>query len=72
VLEKRLGDRPWLMGDEYSIADVQTFPWVRNMRGFYEATELLGLQNFPKTYAWVDRAAARPASVKGLEIPARG
>jgi len=71
VLEKRLSDRPWLMGDDYSIADVQTFPWVRNMRGFYEAGELLGLHNFPKIYAWVDRAAARPASVKGLEIPAR-
>ena len=59
VLEKRLGDRPWLMGDEYSIADVQTFPWVRNMRGFYDAGELLGLHDFPRTYEWVDRAAAR-------------
>ena len=71
VLEKRLGSRQWLMGDEYSIADIQTFPWVRNMRGFYDAGELLGLKNFPKTYEWVDRAAARPASVKGLETPAR-
>ena len=71
VLEKRLGIRQWLMGDEYSIADIQTFPWVRNMRGFYDAGELLGLGNFPKTYEWVDRAAARPASVKGLETPAR-
>lgn len=71
VLEKRLGIRQWLMGDEYSIADIQTFPWVRNMRGFYDAGELLGLENFPKTYEWVDRAAARPASVKGLETPAR-
>jgi GST-like protein len=71
VLEKRLGSRQWLMGDEYSIADIQTFPWVRNMRGFYDAGELLGLENFPKTYEWVDRAAARPASVKGLETPAR-
>jgi GST-like protein len=71
VLEKRLSDRPWLMGDDYSIADIQTFPWVRNMRGFYDAGELLGLNNFPKTYDWVDRAAARPASVKGLEIPSR-
>jgi GST-like protein len=72
VLEKRLADRPWLMGDEYSIVDVQTFPWVRNMRGFYDAGELLGLQNFPRTYDWVDRAAARPASIKGLDIPSRG
>ncbi|MGE3147423.1 MAG: glutathione S-transferase family protein [Pseudorhodoplanes sp.] len=71
VLEKRLGIRQWLMGDEYSIADIQTFPWVRNMRGFYDAGELLGLENFPKTYEWVDRAATRPASVKGLETPVR-
>lgn len=71
VLEKRLAARPWLMGDDYSIADVQTFPWVRNMRGFYDAGELLGLQNFPRTYEWVDRAAARPASIKGLDVPSR-
>ncbi len=71
VLEKRVSSRQWLMGDEYSIADIQIFPWVRNMRGFYDAGELLGLENFPKTYEWVDRAAARPASVKGLETPAR-
>ncbi|MBN9070381.1 MAG: glutathione S-transferase N-terminal domain-containing protein [Rhizobiales bacterium] len=72
VLEKRLTGRQWIMDDDYTIADVQTFPWVRNMRGFYEAGELLGLHNFPKTLEWVDRAAARPASVKGLETPARG
>lgn len=71
VLEKRLVDRQWIMGDEYTIADIQIFPWVRNMRGFYEAGELLGLDNFPKTYEWVDRAAARPASAKGLDIPPR-
>lgn len=72
VLEKRLADRPWLMGDDYSIVDIQTFPWVRNMRELYDAGALLGLHNFPRTYDWVDRAAARPASIKGLNVPPRG
>ena len=39
VLEIRLKDRAWIMGDEYSIADIATFPWIRNLIGFYGAAE---------------------------------
>jgi GSH-dependent disulfide-bond oxidoreductase len=71
VLEGRLTGRDWIMGDEYTIADIATIGWVRNMRGFYEAGEILGLDNFSSTMAWLDRGLARPAVQRGLNIPAR-
>ncbi|MBX9463328.1 MAG: glutathione S-transferase N-terminal domain-containing protein [Aquamicrobium sp.] len=72
VLEARLKGREWLMGEEYTVADIATFPWVRTLRDFYEADEIIGFNDFPETIAWLDRCLARPASQKGLTIPARG
>jgi len=71
VLEARLKDREWIMGDEYTIADIAIFPWVRTLRVFYEADEMIGLTDFPATMAWMDKCLARPASEKGINIPAR-
>jgi GSH-dependent disulfide-bond oxidoreductase len=71
VLEQRLAQGEWLMGDEYTIADIATFPWVRNLIGFYGAGELVGIENFPNVQRTVERFAARPAVAKGLQIPAR-
>lgn len=72
VLEARLKGREWLMGEEYTVADIATFPWVRTLRDFYEADEIIGFNDFPETIAWLERCLARPASQKGLTIPARG
>lgn len=72
VLESRLADRKWIMGNDYSIADIATFPWVRTLKVYYEADVLIGFKDFPKTMAWLDRALDRPASQRGLNIPARG
>ncbi len=71
VLEKRLDARQWIMGDDYTIADIALFPWVRTLRDFYEADALIGFKDFPKTLEWLDRCLARPASQKGLTIPPR-
>ncbi|MEM8869712.1 MAG: glutathione binding-like protein [Pseudomonadota bacterium] len=71
VLEKRLDGREWIMGDTYSIADIAIFPWVRGLKVFYEAGELVGLDKMPKVNDWLERAIARPASQTGLNIPAR-
>ena len=71
VLEDRLTGRRWMMGNNYTIADIATFPWVRNLKVYYEADELVGFKDFPNTMAWVDRALERPASQRGLSIPAR-
>ncbi|MBF2713358.1 glutathione binding-like protein [Agrobacterium vitis] len=71
VLEAELAHRPWLAGDEYSIADIATWPWVRCITAGYEAAEVIGLSNYPAVMDWAARGEARPASQKGLNIPPR-
>jgi GSH-dependent disulfide-bond oxidoreductase len=68
VLESRLEGRHWLM-DDYSIADIATFGWVRNLIGFYEAGSLVDYDQLRNVPAWLDRGLARPAVQRGLEIP---
>ena len=72
VLEKRLAGRAWILGDAYSIADIATFPWVRNLVGFYEAGELVGFSDFPNVARVLAAFVARPAVAAGLAIPKRG
>jgi GST-like protein len=72
VMERRLTGRKWFMGEDYTIADIAHVGWVRNLIGFYEAGDLVGIKDFPNVLAWLDRAVTRPATIKGLDIPARG
>jgi GST-like protein len=72
VLNQRLADRPWLMGQDYTIADIATFPWVRNLLGFYEAGDLVGIADFPHVTRALEAFVARPAVIKGLDTPHRG
>ena len=69
VLDKRLAAREWIMGSQYTIADIAIFPWVRNLIGFYAAGELVGFADFPNVQRTLDVFVARPAVVRGLEIP---
>jgi len=71
VLETRLSGRQWLMGDDYTIADIATLGWVRNLIGFYEAGTIVDFDSFTNVSAWLDRGLARPAVQRGLEIPSR-
>jgi GST-like protein len=71
VLENRLTDRAWLLGDTYTIADIATFPWVRNLIGFYDARALVGFEDFPQVARALAAFVARPAVMRGLTIPAR-
>ncbi|MDD0973937.1 glutathione S-transferase N-terminal domain-containing protein [Pseudomonas fontis] len=68
VLDTRLAGRKWIM-DEYGIADIATFPWVRNLAGFYEAGELVGLKDFANVQRVLAVFLARPAVERGLKIP---
>ncbi len=70
VLDQRLAERSWIMGDSYTIADIATFPWVRNLIGFYEAGELVGFSDFVHVQRALDAFLARPAVQRGLMIPA--
>ena len=71
VLETRLADREWLVGNDFSIADIASLGWVRNLVGFYEAGELVQYVELVHVPAWLERAVARPGVAKGLTIPAR-
>ena len=63
VLDTRLGEAPYLAGAEYSIADIATFPWVRNpeRRG-------IDLADYPNVRRWHDAIAARPAVQRGVAV----
>jgi GST-like protein len=63
VLDKRLAEATYLAGDEYSIADIATFPWIRNpdRRG-------IDLATYPNVKRWHDAIAARPAVERGVSV----
>ena len=63
VLDKRLGEARYLAGDEYSIADIAVFPWMRNAdkRG-------INLPEYPHAQRWFDAINARPAVQRALQV----
>ena len=63
VLDTRLSQSKWLAGDEYSIADIATFPWVRN-----PASRNVDLKDYPAVERWHDLIAARPAVERGVAV----
>ncbi|WP_086973701.1 glutathione S-transferase N-terminal domain-containing protein [Caballeronia glebae] len=70
VLDDRLAGRHWVMGDEYSIADISLLGWVRNLIGFYEARELVGYDRFAHVQRWLDRGLERPGVQRGIQVTA--
>ncbi|WP_262296818.1 glutathione S-transferase N-terminal domain-containing protein [Microvirga sesbaniae] len=71
VLETRLEGRDWIMGEDYTIADIALLGWVRNLIGFYGAGELVEFDTLKRVPAWLERGLARPAVQRGLDIPKR-
>ena len=71
VLEQRLTGRGWIMGDEYTIADIAIWPWVNNLVGFYGAGDLVGFSEFKNVQRVLESFLARDAVKRGLNIPAR-
>ena len=71
VLETRLAGREWIMDGEYTIADIATLGWVRNLIGFYGARDLVAFDELNEVPGWLERGLARPAVQRGLEIPKR-
>ena len=70
VLDDRLATREWVMGADYSIADISLLGWVRNLIGFYEAREIVGFDRFKHVQRWLDAGLARPGVKRGLEVTA--
>ena len=71
VLDARLRGRRWIMGEDYTIADIATLGWMNNLITFYEARDLVDYDRLVHVPAWLDRALARPAVARGLLIPSR-
>ena len=71
VLNQHLAGRDWILGDGYGIVDIATFPWVNNLVGFYGAGELVGFADFPEVQCVLEVFKARPAVLRGLQIPQR-
>ncbi|MNV79433.1 Disulfide-bond oxidoreductase YghU [compost metagenome] len=69
VLDQRLEGRDWVMGDQYTIADIAILPWVRNLVGFYGAGDLVEFSRFKNVARVLEAFVARPAVAKGLTIP---
>lgn len=71
VLDDRLEGRDWVMGDDYTIADIAIAPWVRTVRDFYEAGDLVDLDDCANVLRWLDAFLERPAVQRGLVNPPR-
>ena len=71
VLDQRLAGRAWIMGDDYSIADIATLPWVNTLVSFYGAGALVGMADFPQVTRALAAFLARPAVLRGMAVPAR-
>ncbi|MGZ5180306.1 MAG: glutathione S-transferase N-terminal domain-containing protein [Ramlibacter sp.] len=69
VLDQQLARQAWVAGEEYTIADIAIFPWVRGLVGFYEARELVRFDGFAHVQRALDAFLARPAVQRGLTIP---
>jgi GSH-dependent disulfide-bond oxidoreductase len=69
VLDARLAGRTWISGEQYTIADMAIFPWVRNLIGYYAAADLVGIKDYPEVMRALDGFLARPAVGRGLMIP---
>ena len=70
VLDKQLDGAQWLVGDEYTIADMCTYPWIECLVNFYEKAEFLELESYANVTAWRARMAARPAVQRGMRVNA--
>lgn len=71
VLDQHLAGKAWMLGDDYTVADIAIFPWVRNLVAFYDAGALVQWERFTNVRRVLEAFVARPAVKRGLEIPAK-
>jgi GSH-dependent disulfide-bond oxidoreductase len=71
VLDDRLATRKWMMGDEYTIADISIVGWIKTLTTFYMAADITGYDKLKHLPRWYADMMARPAVAKGVDIPKR-
>lgn len=64
VLDRRLAEHAWLAADEYTIADIATYPWIAR-----HEWQQIELADFPNVKRWFDAMGARPAVARGMAVP---
>lgn len=69
VLNEHLDGKQWMMGDEYTIADIAVLPWIRSFNLYYEAGHLVDYDSFTHLHRVLETFLARPAVQRGLFIP---
>jgi GST-like protein len=69
VMERRLADHPYLAGDEYSIADIATYPWTIAATTYLEDVLADSLKTKPSVYRWLQTVGDRPAVQRGMAVP---
>uniref|UniRef100_A0A7S4A9V9 Glutathione transferase n=1 Tax=Pseudo-nitzschia australis TaxID=44445 RepID=A0A7S4A9V9_9STRA len=68
VLDKNLEGKEYVCGDEYTIADMAIYPWIRCLDKGYGASEFLQLQEYTNVQRWIATLEARPAVQRGLRV----
>ena len=68
VLNRNLANRTYMVGDEYTIADMAIFPWITAISKFYKADDFLQTKEYPNLLRWMELIAARPAVQRGLRV----
>ena len=63
VMNRQIARQRYIAGDEYSIADIAIFPWLRSWRN-----QGIDWDEFPHLKGWFDEIAARPAVRRGVEV----
>ncbi|MEM4985931.1 glutathione binding-like protein [Collimonas sp. H4R21] len=63
VIDKQLSQHPYLAGNEYTIADIATFPWLRSWKN-----QGIELSEYPHLKTWFDAISERPAVKRGVEV----
>ncbi|WP_215781842.1 glutathione S-transferase N-terminal domain-containing protein [Paludibacterium sp. B53371] len=71
VLDRHLCGKDWMMGQAYTIADMAILPWVRTLRDYYQAGDLVGYGDFAEVERVLQTFLARPAVQRALDIPPR-
>lgn len=67
VLDKQLADKPYICGDDYSIADIAIWPWYGSLvlGELYDAAEFLDVKSYKNVMRWARLIADRPAVKRG-------
>ena len=68
ILDSRLEGREWVMGEEYTIADIALLGWVRNLVNYYEAAHLVDYHKLANVDRWLATGLARPAVQRSLRV----